>query len=271
MKKKILIFVLFLIAVVVNAVGQNAMRTVSEKKEKGKKAIELFNRNNLDGWYAFLQNRGRDDDPKKVFTVKDGMIRISGEEWGCITTDKEYENYTLITEFKWGQTTYAPRLKNARDSGILLHSQGEDGNSQGIWMTSIECQIIEGGTGDFIVVGDGSDKFEITSTVAEEKQGNSFVFQPDGRKVTINENRINWYGRDPNWKDFLDFRGKNDVEKPVGEWNLLECVVNDGEITVFLNGVLVNRATDVKPGKGRIQIQSESAEIFFRRVDLLPQ
>ena len=51
----------------------------------------------------------------------------------------------------------------------------------------------------------------------------------------------------------------------------MECVVKDGEITVFLNGVLVNRATDVKPGKGRIQIQSESAEIFFRRVDLLPQ
>jgi hypothetical protein len=51
----------------------------------------------------------------------------------------------------------------------------------------------------------------------------------------------------------------------------LECVVKDGEIKVFLNGALVNRATDVKPGKGRIQIQSESAEIFFRRVDLLPQ
>lgn len=271
MKKKRLVFALFLIVVVESAVGQNAMRSVPEKKEKGKKAIELFNGNNLDGWYTFLQNRGRDNDPKKVFTVKDGMIRISGEEWGCITTDTEYENYRLITEFKWGQSTYAPRLKNARDSGILLHSQGEDGNSQGIWMTSIECQIIEGGTGDFIVVGDGSSKFEITCTVAEEKQGNSFVFQPDGRKVTINENRINWYGRDPNWKDILGFRGKNDIEKPVGEWNLLECEVKDGEIKVFLNGALVNRATDVKPGKGRIQIQSESAEIFFRRVDLLPQ
>lgn len=270
MKKKILVFALFLLVVVVSAVAQKAMRSVPEKKEKGKKAIELFNGNNLDGWYTFLQNRGRNNDPKKVFTVKDGMIRISGEEWGCITTDTEYENYRLITEFKWGQSTYAPRLKNARDSGILLHSQGEDGNSQGIWMTSIECQIIEGGTGDFIVVGDGSGKFEITCTVAEEKQGNSFVFQPDGRKVTINENRINWYGRDPNWKDFLGFRGKNDIENPVGEWNLLECVVKDGEIKVFLNGALVNRATDVKPGKGRIQIQSESAEIFFRRVDLLP-
>lgn len=232
--------------------------------------IELFNGKNLDGWYTFLQNRGRDNDPKKVFTVQDGMIQISGEEWGCITTDKEYKDYRLITEFKWGMATYAPRLENARDSGILLHSQGEDGSKQGIWMTSIECQIIEGGTGDFIVVGDGSDKFEITCAVAKKKQGSSFVFQPNGRKVTINENRINWFGRDPNWRDVIDFRGINDVEKPVGEWNLLECEVKGDEITIFLNGTLVNKATNVKPSKGRIQIQSEAAEIFFRRVELIP-
>lgn len=100
-------------------------------------------------------------------------------------------------------------------------------------MTSIECQIIEGGTGDFIVVGDGSNKFEITCTVAEEKQGNSFVFQSEGRKVTINENRINWYDRDPNWDDALDFRSENDIEKPIGKWNLLECVVKDGTSKVY--------------------------------------
>lgn len=264
------VFILFAMAIVVNAKEQGPRQPIREKKEANKKPIKLFNGNNLDGWYTFLQDRGRNNDPKKVFTVNDGMIRISGEEWGCITTDASYENYKLITEFKWGQTTYAPRLKNARDCGILLHSQGEDGNSQGIWMTSIECQIIEGGTGDFIVVGDGTDKFRITSTVADKKQGNSFVYQQDGHKVTINENRINWYGRDSNWKDVLNFRGKNDVEKPVGEWNLLECVVKGDEIEVFLNGVLVNKAINVKPNKGRIQIQSESAEIFFRRVDLVP-
>ncbi|MEQ1587327.1 MAG: DUF1080 domain-containing protein [Cyclobacteriaceae bacterium] len=121
------------------------------KLDKKNKAISLFNGRNLDDWYTFLQNRGRDNDPKKVFTIYDGMIRISGEEWGCITTDKEFENYRLIAEFKWGGKTFAPRLDNARDCGVLLHSIGEDGGSEGIWMHSIECQIIEGGTGDFIV------------------------------------------------------------------------------------------------------------------------
>lgn len=233
-------------------------------------SIKLFNGTDLEGWYTFIQNRGRNDDPKKVFTVQEGMIRISGEEWGCITTDKEYENYRLLVEFKWGGLTFDPRVDRARDSGVLLHSRGEDGSSQGIWIHSIECQIIEGGTGDFIVVGDGSDQFQITCGVSPERQGNSYVFNPEGEKVTINEGRINWHGRDPGWEDTLGFRGSNDVEKALGEWNRLECIAKGDSLTFFLNGQLVNSAENVQPRKGRIQIQSEGAEIFFRRVDLKP-
>jgi hypothetical protein len=137
-------------------------------------------------------------------------------------------------------------------------------------MHSIECQIIEGGTGDFIVVGDGSDDFQITCNVSSTRHGGSYVFQVDGHPATIHKGRINWFGRDPEWNDKLGFRGINDVEKPVGEWNILECLVLEGQISIFLNGTLVNKAYNVKPTKGRIQIQSESAEIFFRRVELIP-
>jgi hypothetical protein len=261
--KKVVLLSLMLIMTSV-AFSQN------QPKSDLKNKVILFNGKNLDGWYTFVQNRGRDIDPKKVFTVQDGMIRISGEEWGGITSNEEFENYRLIVEFKWGGKTFAPRLENARDSGILLHSVGEDGASDGIWMHSIECQVIEGGTGDFIVVGDGSKDFSITSPVAQEKQGSSFIFQSDGELATINSGRINWYGRDPNWKDVIDFRGSQDVEKPVGEWNKVECVVEGDEITIYLNGILVNHASNVKPSKGRIQIQSEGAEIFFRKVELRP-
>jgi hypothetical protein len=117
---------------------------------------------------------------------------------------------------------------------VLLHSQGEDGGREGIWMHSIECQIIEGGVGDFIVVGDGTDDFQITSTVAPEKQGESYIFMPGGKPVTINIGRINWFARDPDWKNEFGFRGKNDVEKPVGEWNTLECIAVDDRITVWI-------------------------------------
>jgi len=236
----------------------------------GSKVIELFDGMSLKGWYTFLQDRGRDNDPKSVFTVMDGMIRISGEEWGCITTNAEYENYKIVVEYSWGELTNEPRLDNARDCGLLLHSQGEDGGSQGIWMHSIECQIIEGGTGDIIVVGDGSDSFQVTCNVRSDEQGNHFFSQTDGHPLTIKDGRINWYGRDPEWKDVKGFRGSQDMERPVGEWNTLECVANEGQISIFLNGTLVNKAIDVRPRKGRIQIQSEGAEVFVRRVELTP-
>ena len=231
---------------------------------------QLFDGHSLKGWYTYLQDRGRDNDPKKVFTVADGMIRISGEEWGCITTDAEYENYRILLEFKWGELTHEPRLENARDCGLLLHSQGEDGGSQGIWMRSIECQMIEGGTGDFIVVGDGSDAFQVTCNVRTDPGGNHFFTEERGHAQTITQGRINWWGRDPDWKDVIGFRGKQDVEKSLGEWNTLECICSGDQITVMLNGVLVNQATKVRPAKGRIQIQSEAAEVFIRRVELRP-
>ena len=232
--------------------------------------VKLFNSQNLDGWYTFIKERGRDVDPKSVFTVHDGMIHISGEEWGCITTEKEYENYHLIVEFKWGEITHAPRVDRARDSGVLLHSIGEDGGYGDVWMYSVEAQLIEGGTGDLLAVGDGKDKISITCPVAPELQGSCHIFQPDGDPVTITGGRINWWGRDPEWKDEKDFRGKQDVERPVGEWNRLECIAKGKEITLVLNDIVVNRAISATPSKGKIQIQSEGAEIFVRRVDLIP-
>ena len=271
MKKIILLTTFSILFILINEVksyGQGSQQQVVALKQYNDNTTKLFNGNNLDGWYSFLKNRGRDNDPKNVFTVEDGMVRISGEEWGCITTLAEYENFKLVTEFKWGELSFEPRLDKARDSGILLHSQGEDGSKNGTWIHSIECQIIEGGTGDFIVVGDGSDQFQITGTVAMEKQGCSYVFQPDGIPTTINSGHINWFDHDPEWKDMFGFRGENDIEKTAGKWNKLECIAEDDQLTIFLNGILINKATNVKPSKGRIQIQSEGAEIFFRKIEL---
>lgn len=233
-------------------------------------AIHLFNGKDLSGFYTFLKGHGRDVDPKRVFTVADGVLRISGEEWGCITSADEFEDYRLIVEFKWGELTHAPRVPNARDSGVLVHSIGKDGAYGGVWMTSIECQMIEGGTGDVLVVGDGSEQFAATCEAAAERAGDCPVYQPGGAPVTLHQGRVNWFGRDPEWQDVKGFRGKNDVEKPVGKWNRYECVAEDDTLTVILNGVTVNRCYDVRPSKGRIQVQSEGAELFVRRIDLVP-
>ena len=175
-----------------------------------------------------------------------------------------------MAEFKWGEFAFDPRTCRPRDSGILVPSIGKDGGYSGVWMTGTEYQIIEGGTGDFLVVGDKSDAFAMTARVVQRKAGPGNFYDPDGKPVTINGGRINWWGRDPKWKDVLGFRGSRDVEKSHGQWNRIECVAEGANLTAIVNGVVVNRATNVKPDRGRIQVQSEGAEIFFRRIDLIP-
>src|SRR6185436_119989 len=96
----------------------------------------------------FLKDFGADKDPDQVFTLTNGVLHISGQHYGYLATKREFANYRLVAEFKWGPKTWAPRLTNARDSGVLVHTSGKDG----VWPKSIEAQIIEGGTGDILVV-----------------------------------------------------------------------------------------------------------------------
>src|SRR5205814_9085787 len=76
--------------------------------------IKLFNGKDLTNCYTWLKGLGKNKDPQQVFTVQDGMIRVSGETYGGFITEKEYENYHLIAEFKWGTKTYKPREKKTR-------------------------------------------------------------------------------------------------------------------------------------------------------------
>ena len=240
------------------------------------KPIKLFNGKDLTNFYTYLQGIGINKDEKGVFTVKDGAICVSGEVYGCFTTEKEFENYHLVVEFKWGTRTWGGRKEKTLDSGILLHCVGEDGGTSydkktgkpsGAWMESIECQMIEGGTGDFIFVG-GKGKPKAMATV--KKIGNQWYYDPKGELREFPPGRLNWFGRDPDWKDVKGFRGKNDVEKAVGEWNTLECVCDGDKITNILNGVVVNACSKASHTKGKILFQSEGAEVFFRRIELLP-
>lgn len=234
-------------------------------------AVQLFDGKSLAGLYTYLEGRGRDSDPKRVFTVRDGELHISGEEWGYLATEREYDNYRLVAEYRWGERTYPPREKAARDSGIILHSTGDDGAYSGRWMRGIEVQIIEGGTGDLIIVGDGSDRFRIMGMAEAPAPEQYHRFLPGARAVTQSGGgRIAWSQHDPGWEDVKGYRGSKDVEKPLGEWNRIESVAVGNTITVILNGQIVNRAFAVRPSRGRIQIQSESAEIAFRRIDLIP-
>ena len=58
--------------------------------------------------------------------------------------------------------------------------------------------------------------------------------------------------------------------EPGPEWTRIEAVVEGGKLTYYVNGKLVNAASDSSFKDGRIMIQSEGAEIYFRRIELQP-
>lgn len=226
-----------------------------------------FNGTDMDGFYTFLRDR-KNEDPEGVFTVRDGMIRVSGQEFGGFATKEEFSDYHLIVDWKWGDETFPPREDKARDSGILLHCVGPDGAAGGNWMESQECQLIEGGSGDFIMVP-GRDKPSLTVETRVGPDGQLY-YEAGGEAVTRDSGRFNWWGRDPGWKDEFGFRGPRDVEKPVGEWNRMEVICDGNTITNILNGYVVNRGTKSSHNRGKIQFQSEGAELFFRTIEVRP-
>jgi len=232
--------------------------------------LELFNGRDLTGWYPALKGHAVGENPGDIVKVTDGLLHIAGEERGCLSTEAAYANYRLIAEFKWGAGAYGDREGKSRDCGFQIHAVGEDGAFHGLWKYAIAAQMIEGGTGDILVLGDGSDRFQVTAPVAEEKQAGSWLFQADGRMQPVTAGRINWWGRDPEWTDEYGCRGARDVERPAGEWNRFEVIADGATLTLMLNGVTVNKVYDVRPRAGQIQIQIEGAEVFFRRIALEP-
>lgn len=234
---------------------------------KSREPVLAFNGHDLTGFYVYTKSHGYAD-PNRVFTVQDGVIRVSGQDFGGFATGGSFRDYHLIVEWKWGERTWPPREKATRDSGILLHCVGPDGAAGGNWMESVECQIIEGGCGDFILVG-GRDQPRMT---CETRVGpdNQLYYEEGGKPVTRDSGRFNWWGRDPSWKDTLGFRGARDVEKPAGEWNRMEVICDGDTITNIVNGYVVNRGTGSSHTEGKIQFQSEGAEILFRKIEVRP-
>lgn len=244
--------------------------------------VVLFNGKNLEGFYTWIVNH-QYQDPARVVTVVDRIdgapaIRVSGEEWGGFATAQEYSDYRLIVEFRWGSLTWGDRSSRSRDSGILVHCQGKDGNTgkdfNGPWMRSIEAQLIEGGVADFILVsGFEEDGTRISpsakSTVSQDRDG-EWVFDPRGQIREFTSGRINWFARDPDWQDVLGVRGIADVENPWGQWNRVEVICRGNQITNFVNGTRVNHLSDSTFTGGKIMFQSEGAEVYFRRIEIHP-
>ena len=177
-----------------------------------------------------------------------------------------------MVEYRWGKRTDGGKF--VRNSGILLHATGPDGGAGGTWMSSIECQLAQGCVGDLIPIR-GKDEVGIEIPVLFTSE---IILGPDNRPrwktggtpKVFTGGQLWWSHHDPEFKELLDTRGRNDVESPLGEWTRVECLCDGGRITVRVNGTTVNECHDTFPRAGKILLQSEGFELFVRKFELHP-
>lgn len=115
------------------------------------------------------------------------------------------------------------------NSGVFIHAQLPDT----IWPKCVECQLKAGSAGDFVCMS-GSDMNE-----RKDKSVRSVKKMADSS------------------------------EKPAGEWNKMEVTCTANTITVYVNGVLQNKATGLNINSGYICLQSEGKDLEFRNVVLV--
>lgn len=246
----------------------------------------LFNGRDLTGWDTFLGiphqttevrglARGADGayteviglnrDPHGVFSVVrvDGApaIRITGETYGALISREAYGNYHLRLQFKWGARRWPPRPDAPRDSGCCYHSVGPLGASYGFWMRSFEFQIQEGDVGDFYSLA--GVLVDVSATPTDPANPKSDLQYAPGAPAVVGTSRRVIKART--------------VERPLGAWNTLDlyCLgqtsvhVVNGQTMVALSGLRQKvDGLDVPLTRGKLQLQSEAAEVYFRQIEM---
>lgn len=243
------------------------------------KVVTLFNGKNLHGWDTYigppLNDSGKkltdipiglNNDPRKVFTVveqdRGKVIRISGENWGGISTKKEYADFHLRLMFRWGLLKWGQKKNTKRDSGLLYFAVGKHGADYGAWMRSQEFQIEEGNTGDYWGVAGGMQDIPVIkrsdSEYVYDPAGTVFTFSADGK---LGRRCIK----------------KGDAENTSGAWNTLDLYCHGDTSVHVVNGItmmVLYHSAQLEKGqvlpliKGKIQIQSEGAEVFYKNITI---
>jgi hypothetical protein len=124
----------------------------------------------------------------------------------------------------------------ASNSGIFLFVQDE----KKVWSNAIECQLSAGDAGSFVLLA-GSDLAEFQLPAGQQRP----AFPVLKKKEASSEN-------------------------PTGEWNNADITCENGTITVYINGVFQNKGTNSLHKQGRIALQSEGKEVWFRNVRITP-
>jgi hypothetical protein len=212
-----------------------------------------------------LQPVGLNPKHQDVFTVSQEqgkpLLRISGEYYGCLQTREDFSNYHLRLDTRWGAKKWVPRLDEPKDSGILYHSRGPFGvDYWKSWALSHEFQVIEKGLGEYWT--------QATSAMDIR-----------ARPKAEGEDAPRWDPRAP-WMEFSSpnnhaLAGSDQDRRD--QWNRLELVCFEGDCVHIVNGRVVMALRNarfrdddrwVPMTGGKIQIQSEAAEVFYRDIEI---
>ena len=201
------------------------------------KIQSLFNGKDLTGWSMDIPAHDKKPELAKSFIVRDGMLVSLGKPFGHLLTDKEYENYRLIAEYR-----FAGKPGNC---GILVHAS-KLRNLYKMYPKSIEVQMNHTHAGDFWCIVEDIKVPDMTKRRgAKEKWG---ITEGKARRIL-------------NLTD--------GSEKPVGEWNRMKIECLGDEVKVWVNGELVNHGHGCTAQKGKLSIQAEGSEVEFRRLDMI--
>ena len=222
------------------------------------------------GWYTFLQKHGKDRDPDHVITIEDGAIHLYKDApereqvvMGYICTEKEYGNYHLRFQYRWGTKKFQPRYELKRDAGLYYHLNGPDE----VWPQGLQFQIEQTNVGDLLTLFGFALDTSIDPKTRERGPGHLHGARKGGEARVLGGKGIGYQKH---------LAGEFEVDG----WNTIE-VIAKGDTTVhILNGQssTAGRTSDSptleKPGstepvtQGRIALEIEAAEIYFRNVEI---
>lgn len=224
---------------------------LSSGSVRGADEIVLFNGEDFSGWTFFLEHKGANANGKGKISdfaaVKPGgVIEINPIGHGALMTETEYLNYKLHAEWRFVDP------KGANNSGLLLRIRPpfvwdmEHGELAGMYLV----QIMPPHTGDLWVLGAFSES-KLTTDPARS-------FPP--------------FGNRPNEKGAHHRRHvkMKDAEKPAGEWNSVDVTLYGKNVTVVVNGEVVNEGTNLIDLPGRIGLECEFGSVQFRNLRLIP-
>ncbi|WP_083631375.1 3-keto-disaccharide hydrolase [Labilibacter marinus] len=226
------------------------------------KFTPLFNGENWDGWYFKLRN-GDEALAKKVFSIEDGMVHVYNDQFpdtidldgendthGLFYTHKKYRRFILRFEYKWG-AKIANNFKHWHyDAGCYYHVVDDK-----IWPVGLEYQIRYNHKANKNHSGD----YWASVPLDWYAQKDSSVFLHPNEGGLLIENK----------KGEVLAKPTNNYHALDGQWNKCEVIVMEDKYSIQkLNGEIVNIATNLKLKGGKIGFQSETAEVYYRNIEI---